>query len=103
MAGQAGRPIGAENKHKRFKAALFRYAEAHPKKLEALVEKMWEVALDGDISAIREIADRMDGKPVQAVEVGEPGSFEEKSVTELFADIQKDLAELGVPLGETAH
>jgi len=37
-------------------------------KLRRLAEKTVELALAGDIQAIREIGDRLDGKPVQAVE-----------------------------------
>ncbi len=60
-----GRPPGSETKGKRFKAALLRYADAHPDKLDALATKLWGLADRGDIQAIREIADRMDGKPPQ--------------------------------------
>lgn len=32
--------------------------------------------LDGGLGAIKEIADRLDGKPAQAIENGEDGAFE---------------------------
>ncbi len=60
-----GRPAGVENKFKPFKAALLRYADAHPDKLDALASKLWILAERGDIQAMKEIADRMDGKPPQ--------------------------------------
>ncbi len=61
------RPLGAENKHKRFKAALIRFADADPKRLDELAEKLWAQAMSGDVSAMKEIADRMDGKVPQGI------------------------------------
>lgn len=61
------RPLGAENKHKRFKAALIRFADADPKRLDELAEKLWAQAMSGDVSAMKEIADRMDGRVPQAI------------------------------------
>lgn len=61
------RPPGAENKNKRFKAALARYADADPKRLDELAEKLWTTALEGDVAAMREVADRLDGKVPQAI------------------------------------
>ena len=63
----AGRPLGAENKNKRFKAALTRYADADPKRLDELAEKLWASAMTGDVAAMREVADRLDGKVPQAI------------------------------------
>lgn len=39
--------------------------------LRKIGEKLVEMALDGDIQAIREIGDRLDGKPKQAVVGGD--------------------------------
>ena len=69
-----GRPIGAENKNKRFKAALIRYADANPEKLDELATKLWSTALLGDVQAMRELADRLDGKVPQALEAPEGSS-----------------------------
>jgi hypothetical protein len=63
----AGRPPGTENKNKRFRAALNRYADADPKRLDDLAEKLWATAMSGDTQAIREVADRLDGKVPQAL------------------------------------
>ena len=38
------------------------------KRLNAIADKLCEMAMDGDIQAIKEIGDRLDGKPRQAVE-----------------------------------
>jgi hypothetical protein len=64
MAG--GRPIGSQ-KERRFKAALVRLVDADPKRLDEFAEKLWATALEGDVSAMREVADRLDGKVPQAV------------------------------------
>jgi hypothetical protein len=39
--------------------------------LRAIARKLLERALEGDLQAIREIADRLDGKPAQAIEHGD--------------------------------
>lgn len=41
------------------------------KKLRALAEKLRDRALEGDITALKEIGDRLDGKPPQTV-AGDP-------------------------------
>ncbi len=60
-----GRPPGAEQKGRRIKAALLRYADAHPDKLDELATKLWGLALRGDVMAMKELADRIDGKVPQ--------------------------------------
>ncbi len=40
------------------------------KKLAMLADKLVERGLDGDITAMKEIGDRLDGKPAQSVELG---------------------------------
>jgi hypothetical protein len=46
------------------------------KKLRALAEKLIQVGLGGDVSAIREIGDRIQGKPQQDVQItGSPISI----------------------------
>ena len=42
------------------------------KKLYLLADALINKALAGDVSAMREIGDRLDGKPAQAVELGGP-------------------------------
>lgn len=37
------------------------------KKLQALAEKLVDAGLEGDIPALKEIGDRLDGKPAQAI------------------------------------
>jgi hypothetical protein len=63
---------------------------------QALVSK----AMKGDMRALRELADRLDGKPVQAVEIGGPGEFDELSDDELLAVAMKEAADLGVTISD---
>lgn len=50
------------------------------KRLRAMAEKLVDMAAEGDIQAMREVADRTDGKPVQATQVsdadGKPVAFQ---------------------------
>ena len=62
-----GRPLGSPNRDKRFKAALVRYADADPVRLDEMAQKLWATAMTGDVSAMREVADRLDGKVPQAI------------------------------------
>lgn len=39
--------------------------EGKPQKIERLADKVVDMALDGDIAAVKEVADRLDGKPAQ--------------------------------------
>jgi hypothetical protein len=84
-----GRPIGSVNREKPFADALRMEicAGNDPRHLRAIARKLFEKALDGDLQAIREIADRLDGKPAQAIERGN-ASVEVLSDRELFAIIR---------------
>lgn len=42
------------------------------KRLDVLAEKLVEMAMQGDISAIKEVGDRVEGKPAQSI-TGEDG------------------------------
>lgn len=69
MAKPRGRPPGPGNKPW---ADALRIASSDTiegkKRLRKLAEKTWELALNGDMQAIKEIGDRLDGKPAQALE-----------------------------------
>ena len=57
-------------------------------KAERIAAVLVDLALGGDLPAIREVLDRTEGKAVARQETGEPGAFEElagKSVEELRA------------------
>lgn len=42
--------------------------EGKPQKIERLADKVVELAMSGDTTAIKEIGDRLDGKPSQSTE-----------------------------------
>ena len=67
---RTGRPVGATNKDKPFRAALVRaleIADNNPKKLDELARALIAKAKTGDVAALREVGDRMDGKVAQAL------------------------------------
>jgi hypothetical protein len=66
------RPVGAENKDKPFREALrMELAEMgdNLKGLRKIARAVINSASEGKMDAVREIADRLDGKPVQATEI----------------------------------
>lgn len=73
MSGVAGRSGTNKGKDKPFKDALrmeLAAAGENHKALRAVAAKLVALAQDGDMQAIKELADRVDGKVAQAV-VGE--------------------------------
>ena len=73
---RTGRPVGATNKDKPFRAALVRalgIADNNPEKLDKLAEALIAKAKTGDVAALREVSDRLDGRVAQAL-VGDDGS-----------------------------
>lgn len=70
MAG--GAPLGNKNnvKNKPFAEAIQRaIAQDDGKRLRAIAEALLTKAADGDISAIKELADRTDGKAIQQMQL----------------------------------
>lgn len=68
------RPLGSQNKDKPFRDALrmelAALKEDDPKALRGLARQLLKIAASDDgLPAIKEIADRLDGKPAQAVEM----------------------------------
>ena len=51
-------------------------AQVTPERAAELAEALWSRALAGEAWAVREVFDRLEGKPVQRNEHGEPGDFE---------------------------
>jgi hypothetical protein len=70
-AASRGRPKGASTKP--WSEALTIASTDTDKdgkvRLRLLAEKTWEMALAGDMAAIREIGDRLDGKAAQSMDV----------------------------------
>ena len=63
-----GRPIGSVNREKPFNRALLIELRNNPLALRRITAKLVEKAEEGDLAAIREIADRLDGKPAQVID-----------------------------------
>lgn len=64
-----GAPVGNDNakKNKIWSEALRKYITQNPKALAAAAQALITKAQDGDISAIKELGDRLEGKAVQQV------------------------------------
>jgi hypothetical protein len=62
-----GRPIGSQNKDKRFRAAIIRQLELHPDLLDQIAARLCAAAASGDGGAMKEFGDRVDGKVPQAI------------------------------------
>ena len=63
-----GRPIGSSNREKPFNDALRIALRGDPLRLRRIAEKLATLAEEGDLAAIRELADRLDGKPAQVID-----------------------------------
>jgi hypothetical protein len=63
-----GRPVGSVNREKPFNDALRIALRSDPLRLRRIADKLAEKAEEGDLAAIREIADRLDGKPAQVID-----------------------------------
>jgi hypothetical protein len=67
-----GRPIGSLNRAKPFTDALrVALLSGGGRRLRIIADKLVENAEEGDLQAIQQIADRLDGKPAQALERGD--------------------------------
>jgi hypothetical protein len=69
------------------------------KTLRSIARKHIALADRGDIQAIKELADRLDGKPAQAVETA--GEFVHRYVIEVPADVTGEEWEKQYGTGET--
>ena len=63
-----GAPLGNKNntKNKPFLDAMRRAIAQNPQKIRSIVDKVLEKAEEGESWAVKEVADRLDGKAVQA-------------------------------------
>ena len=69
-----GRPIGSVNREKPFNDALRIALRGDPLRLRRIADKLATLAEGGDLGAIREVADRLDGK-LQARTVEDGGDL----------------------------
>jgi hypothetical protein len=59
------------NREKPFNQALLMTLRSNPVALRRIAAKLVEKAEEGELAAIREIADRLDGKPAQVIDRGD--------------------------------
>lgn len=82
-----GAPVGNQFavKKKLWSDALRHQALRDPKRLSKIADKLLDMAADGDIAAIRELGDRLEGRPIQATELNANLTLtHEQAVTALF-------------------
>lgn len=74
--GQSGNPAGGSPKDRQFHATLARaIKQDDSKRLRDAAEKLLDLAAQGEPWAVKELADRLDGKPQQAIVGAEGGSL----------------------------
>ena len=85
---EKGGPVGNQFavKKKLWSDALRHQALRDPKRLSKIADKLLDMAADGDIAAIRELGDRLEGRPVQATELNANLTLShEQAIAALFA------------------
>lgn len=68
-------------------------------RLQRAAEKLFDVAIEGDVAALREIGDRLDGKARQAIEITRQpplGEISDDELVSLIAALRKQITPLGV-------
>jgi len=83
----SGAPAGNQNASKgRIWREAIRKAvlRDNPPKIHALADKIVEKALDGDVAAMKEIGDRLDGKSTQAIDYTGNGSMIPSGIQVVF-------------------
>lgn len=71
MAGRKGEKIWADAV-RRAVSRRMEGEEGKPQKIERLADQLVDLGLSGDTTALKEIGDRLDGKPTQATEMSGP-------------------------------
>lgn len=80
------RPLGSQNKDKPFRDALRMELAAlgeDSKALRSIARSLIAAASEGKMDAIKEIGDRMDGKPAQAIIGGDEDDPAIKTITQI--------------------
>ena len=70
--------------------ALCQAQDGKPAKLRALAEKLVDKALEGDMTAMKEMGDRVDGKALASVDVSGHVRLQEMTVAAIYTRL-KDL------------
>lgn len=92
----AGRPPSEKTFSNMLRVAISEAHEGGGTKLRAVAEALVNKALTGDVPAIREIGDRIEGKVVQAIE-----SDVNVGVTDTLSDLLARIAVSGASLVRT--
>ena len=92
-----GRPIGSMNRQKPF-TDMLRVAllSGGGRRLRIIAERLAEKAEQGDLAAIQQIADRLDGKCAQVIERGGVS-------VEMLSDLELYAIARGEPSGATSE
>ena len=99
--GQSGNPGGRPKEIKEIKALAQKHGAAA---IEALASVLKNGKTDAArVAAATALLERGFGKPMQPIEVGQPGEFEGLSADDLRAFVLRESAELGLIGNETAH
>lgn len=70
-----GRPLEAKIWADAIKRAIKRREQDDPRALEKLADKLIKKCEEGDISALKEFGDRVEGKAIQQLNVNPVGNF----------------------------
>lgn len=85
--GQSGNPDGGPPGSKLWRdavrLAVHRRDKDGGKLLNQLADKLVDFGINGDVSALREIGDRLDGKPMQTAEIAIRPMSHEEALAEL--------------------
>lgn len=91
MAG--GRPKGSPNKSRvwaeAIDKALKQSEDGKPARIRALAEKLLTMALDGDMQAMKELGDRVDGKALASIEISGELSVTDLTTVQLDARLKE--------------
>lgn len=86
-------PLGNQNaaRAKVWRAAIERALDRRTqsrvdgkKEIDALAEKLLDLVADGDLPALKEFGDRIDGKPAQAIVGGDEGDNPVRTLNEII-------------------
>lgn len=96
MAFQKGNKLGGRPAQARlFDDALRRaIAQNSAKKVRDAAEKLLDLAAAGEAWAIKELADRLDGKAAQTIDVTHHREIQDLSIDELLAELATNRAQL---------
>ena len=92
-----GRPVGSINRERPFNEALRVALHQRPHSLRRVADWLIDKAEEGDLQSIRELVDRLDGRPVQAIDRHEVLIIDELTDEELLAIAAGGRAESELP------